>query len=352
MLNKKKELTDLNEGQMRRLIKDFNLPMSKYTSKGLFNYYRDLYKSFFPYDAEKTLLTCSLMSDGIDKYNEKINRVTNEIIEEVTNSERYKKFNSTKDVSLNANGKTSIEHLINVPKGDVYNGDNDGKLFLSIDLQNANFQALSRYGANVLDYNSYEKFIIENGGDPYMAASKQIRQVLFGKMNPNRIVTVEKLIMDNIYDALINETVIGGPWEYHKLYKVNNDEIIFSVCKRDGNSGGVNMHRSMLNAAERGFENIVWNKTGFFVTAEYFEVKKLDIVNDAGSSIDAYVKKSLVSGRQKLKKTSTIFYPQVYKLMTGQEITVVDRFFYYENNIARFDTELKFREKNDKSYSK
>lgn len=331
--------TPLNDGQRKRLIKDFNLPMSKYTAKCLFNYYRDLYKSFFPYDAEKTLLTCSLISDGIDKYNEKINRVTNEIIEEVTNRDSYKKFNSTKEVSLNVNGKTSVEHLINVPKGDVYNGDNDGKLFFSVDLRDANFQALGPYGANVLEKDTYENFIMINGGDPYMAYSKQIRQVLFGKMNPNRIVTVEKLIMDDIY-AVVKKTLIDGL--NFSLYKVNNDELIFSVPEKNG-IYDINVSPNKLCRFEADIQRMVSEYTGLDVKAELFGVKKLDIVNAEGSSIDAYVKKRFTYEMNQLKKVSTLFYPQVYKLMTGQKITKDDRYFYYENNLALFEDELKFR---------
>lgn len=331
--------TTLNDGQRRRLIKDFNLPMSKYTCEGLFNYYRDLYQSFFPYDMEKKLITCSLASGGIEKYNEKINKVTDEIIEEVTNSESYKKFNSTKDVSLNVNGKTSVEHLNDVPKGDVYNGNNNGDLFFSIDLRDANFQALGPYGANVLKKDTYENFIMINGGDPYMAYSKQIRQVLFGKMNPSRIVTVEKLIMDDIY-AIVKKTLIDGL--NFSLYKVNNDELIFSVPERNG-IYDINVSPNKLNRFEMDIQNMVYELTGLDVKAELFGVKKLDIVNAEGSSIDAYVKKRFTLEMNQLKKVSTLFYPQVYKLMTGQKITKDDRYFYYENNLALFEDELKFR---------
>lgn len=326
----------LTDEQRIRFIKDFDLPMSKHTCGGLYSYYRYLYDSFFPFEEEMKLAKYCEAAGGFQNYNEKCKQVADRIIDHISNSESYVKFNQQRDIVID--GLSYNDSLKNVPNGDVYVKQNNGKRFLSVDLKSANFQALGKNGANVLQYDSYSDMVLDLGGDDYMTEAKHMRQVIFGKLNPKRIVTVEKLIMNTIYTVLCDlvdkDTFI--------LYKMNSDELIWEISQ-DGELWRSFVEIGWYRDFISNIEKTVKEKLGFDVKAEFFDVIAFDVVNRSGSSIDAFLKKNLVTGTGKLKKVSTIFYPQVYKIVNRMEITKNDLYFYFENNLACFNDPLELK---------
>ena len=59
------------------------------------------------------------------------------------------------------------------------------------------------------------------------------------------------------------------------------------------------------------------------------------------NKVDAYIRKNVITGVETLKKASTTFFPQIWKLYKGLEIEEIDRMFYVENQIAIFKEPLK-----------
>ena len=101
-----------------------------------------------------------------------------------------------------------------VSKNNVYNGENIGKKFLSVDLSKANFQALRYVNPDiVLGAETYKDFISKFTNLDYVAMSKYSRQVIFGKLNVDRQITVEKYLINKIYYRLIRS--------YSIIYIVN-----------------------------------------------------------------------------------------------------------------------------------
>lgn len=307
-----------NNKLRQRFVKDYNLPINVFEPE-LFNYYIGLY-DFFPRDKWKNLkvMIDEKYEGNVEKWLDYCAKVRDNAINGVIESEEYKIFN---------NGDMSKYKLsTNIGEHSCYNQETDGCRFVSIDLKKANFQALKYVG--VLDDEDYDHFIEKYGGDEYIKGSKYLRQVIFGKMNPGRTTSVEKYIMEKVMS--IAEQVL--PIEF-KLYSQNSDELIYKQTK-DSFYGDIRIICAVI-------EKVVLDNFNIEVRAEYIEVTKLPIVNCNGSNVDAYVRKNLITNDEVLKKASTTFYPQIYKLWKGMEIEEKDLVFYVDDQLATFNNPLK-----------
>ena len=76
---------------------------------------------------------------------------------------------------------------------------------------------------------------------------------------------------------------------------------------------------------------------------EHYWVERLDIINSNGNKVDAYVR-HLNNAEPTLKKVSTTFYPQIYKLWKGMKIEPIDLGFFFDGQIATFNDQLRFRD--------
>ena len=212
----------------QRFVKDYNLPINVFDDN-LFEYYIQLY-DFFPYLRYKeTIEKIENEYDGcVEKWLEYCASVRDNAINGVMETEEYKNFNS---MDLNQYNFTPIcgEHS-------CYTEETNGKRFLSIDLRKANFQAL-KYAGVVSDA-TYEQFIHRFGGDDYIANSKYLRQVIFGKMNPSRQIKIEKYLMSKVHETIKDVTTKYGL----TIFSMNSDELIFEIpeefynnCQEDEN---------------------------------------------------------------------------------------------------------------------
>lgn len=295
----------------QRFVKDYNLPINIYDDR-LFSYYIGLY-DFFPVDTY-----VKLCQNVEEKYGGNLSlwldycaKVRDAAIFGVIESDKYKSFNDSKNLLK--------EYDIDMQIGEhnLYSQETDGKRYVSIDLKKANFQALKFAG--VLDDASYEDFIRKYGGDDYIVNSKYLRQVIFGKMNPGRTIKVEKYIVSKIHEIV---SPIFLDW---KLFSFNSDELIYSLEDFYPSEDNLN---SIVKAVKELLD--------IDVRVEYVEIKKLPIVNANGNNIDAYVRTNINTNESVLKKASTTFFPQIYKLWKGKEIQDEDLYVYFEDQLAKF----------------
>ena len=309
----------------QRFVKDYNLPINIFDDN-LFEYYIQLY-DFFPYPRYKeTIEKIENEYDGcVEKWLEYCASVRDNAINGVMETEEYKKFNS---MDLSQYNFTPI-----CGERSCYTEETNGKRFLSIDLRKANFQAL-KYAGVVSDV-TYEQFIHRFGGDDYIANSKYLRQVIFGKMNPSRQIKIEKYLMSKVYETIKDVTA-----KYDlTIFSMNSDELIFAIpeefynnCQEDENI------RELIN----DIYNLVGKNIGVEIKVEYIEVRRLPIVSANGTKIDAYERTNLFTSQKTLKKASTTFYPQIYKLWNEMLIEDYDMVFYFENQLATFNQELRY----------
>lgn len=321
MINNKKLLR-------QRFCKDYNLPINVYGDE-VFQYYMDLY-DFFPKkvydDIVKTIE--EKYKGSVELWLDYCGGVRDSAINEILSSTEYSWFNSI-DITTFDIPPICGERM-------CYNGNTDGKHFISIDLRKANFQALKYVG--VLKDNTYEDFIKRHGGDDYIANSKYLRQVIFGKLNPSRQIKVEKYLMYKAYESI--KHIVDA--EELVLYSFNSDEIIFEVPNELHN---VLTHLT-IDRLITELKDIISTEVNIDVRVEYIEVNKLHIKNSNGTQIDAFERLNYITNEVTLKKASTTFFPQIYKLWKGKDINEKDRTFYFEGQLAIFNEPL-ILDKND-----
>lgn len=306
-----------NNKLRQRFVKDYNLPINVF-EENQFNYYVGLY-DFFPRDKWENLkkMIDEKYGGNVEKWLDYCASVRDNAINGVIESDVYKTFNSS-DMS-------KYKLTTNVGEHSCYNQETDGCRFVSIDLKKANFQTLKYVG--VLDDEDYDHFIEKYGGDEYIKGSKYLRQVIFGKMNPGRTTTVEKYIIEKAM-SIANEVL---PMEF-KLYSQNADELVY---KQTGDFyGDIRIICAVI-------EKVILDNFNIQVRVEYIEVTKLPIVNVNGNDVDAFVRRNILTNEEVLKKASTTFYPQIYKLWKGMEIENRDLVFYTDDQLATFNNPLK-----------
>ena len=300
-----------------RFTKDFNLPINIFT-EDMFSYYRGLYGALWPYEEEDLMNAAIERYGNVEKWLEYCGSVRDRAISSVMETEEYKRFNT-----MDLNEKYPYVQVCG--ERCCYNEETHGKYFVSIDLKKANFQALKYDG--VINDNTYEDFIYRMGGDEYIAKSKYLRQVIFGKMNPGRTIKIEKHIIYQIY-LLVKDEILNRGYE---LYSMNSDELVFKE----------NSIENQYNEEELiSIEKKIKDALNIDIRAERVLIERLDIRNYRGNKVDAYIRWNLDKDEQILKKASTTFFPQIWKLWHGLEITEMDRMFFFEDQIATFNKPL------------
>ena len=307
----------------QRFVKDYNLPINIFGGP-YFDYYRKLY-DFFPNDVWESLLNkIETEYDGnVELWLDYCAGVRDSAIINTMETEEYKRFNSCDSKIWDLPKEVPL-----IGEHSVFNEENHGRYFVSIDLKKANFQALKYVG--VINDETYADFVRRHGGDDYIANSKYLRQVIFGKMNPGRTVKVEKYIMGRIYVNLHEMFEDNG----YEFFSLNSDEIIFR--------GKEGKWKTFDENKCKRIEAFIHDVLGVDARVEHYWVERLDIVNNNGNKVDAYVR-HLHNGESTLKKVSTTFYPQVYKLWKGMKIEPIDLGFFFEDQTATFDYPLILR---------
>lgn len=308
----------MNTKLRQRFVKDYSLPINVFDGE-MFEYYKNLY-DFFPKEKYQSLMANVVVNynGNVEKWLDYCASVRDNAINTVTNSEPFNEFRNC-DLS-----KYKID--INIGEHSCYNNETNGCRFISVDLKKANFQALKYVG--VIDDEDYDHFIEKFGGDDYIKNSKYLRQVILGNMKPDRQRTVEKYMM-SLVKTITDEIVPIG----FDLYSLNSDELVY----RQNCSEFYGDIKIICGVIERS----VKERFGFDVRADYISVTKLPIVNVNNSEVEAFVSKNLNTGEEKLKKASTTFYPQIYKLWKGLEIEDRDLVFYANDQLAKFLEPLK-----------
>lgn len=233
---------NLHPDMAKKIIKDFKLPFS-YINPTQFAV---MVKNMLEVAPEFTDAVDMMMDicPGIDKDDQPqfcgyIREITDAMVEHILHNTGYQAFNQ-KDI----NAFFPVEQQ-NIPTGDNYNYENAGKRFISIDLKNAAFQAMKTWdriygkqhgyliGSLIDDYKTFVAYVVNNCGFAYnhsksvnklvidyISTCKSLRQVIFGKTNPKRIMHIEKFIMQSVV-KIINDTFNIIPVRF------NNDEVVY-----------------------------------------------------------------------------------------------------------------------------
>jgi len=173
-------------------IKNFNVPLSFTTLK----IFEDQVKSIGLEDQYNEFKKFVDKFQTFEKYLDYTSEVKNNAIEFVKNQPA---FNSLKDKTynleiLNENITTNFDIKFDVPvQKNLYIEQNIGKRFISIDMKSANFNIFRLLG--ILDFFDYSAFLSKFDSSDYLWKSKQLRQVIFGNLEPKTTVKIIKKIM-------------------------------------------------------------------------------------------------------------------------------------------------------------
>jgi len=312
----------------QRFAKDFNLPINIYRDD-MFEYYHELYRDFWP-EEEWQALNKEIQEEydgNMDAWLQHYAEVRDLIIRTMEASPEYQSFNN-KDMS---EYQLTSEYR-SLPDRNIYAEDCQGKFYVSFDLKKANFQALKYAG--VIKEDTYDDFIDKYDKSFYFKKSKYTRQVIFGKLNPKRTITVEHCMMANVISACNNY--------FERMQQVNarivafkSDEIIYEVDE------------VVDELTLKRYCDWIKEKLHFEVRAECIQVEFLPVVNYNGNKVSAFVRRNVNTGESVLKSVSTTFYPQVYKLWKGIDLQDMDLRFYMDDQLATFIYPLTISDKNE-----
>lgn len=319
--NRKNHKKIYSKDLANRFVSDYKLPIQM-TDEKYFFYYLDLYEKDYQSRTKYDKL-CDLIekeyNGSPNKFLDDYYHIRDTIITTVENSEAYKKFN---EMDMN---KFSIKDKLNITSNNIYNETNVGKVFVSFDLKKANFQALKYVDPEiVLNSKSYQEFIGKFTSLEYVAESKYTRQVIFGKLNPKRHITVEKYIIRKIYDFLKDRW--GLPYN---CVSISNDEIIFNIGElKKLYTDEVFSVVDKVNECNKFINDVL----GFEMNVEVYVLHKVQLCCDKFKRSCYYYKEYITPNNTngKLVCVPSNYFPIVYKLFNGLTLQEEDYHFDYE----------------------
>lgn len=246
-------------------------------------------------------------------YFEEYKKIQNEAINFIKNTLEFQDFNET---DINFFAKQIPQNL---PAKNLYHTSNSGKTFISIDMKQANFNALKQYCKTKFDNNkifgnteTWEKFIEKFTDSKHIAKSKYIRQIILGNCNPKRQQTYEKYLMSRLYKTIREQ--FSKKFYKDRLVFFSNDEIVFDVT--DVEPKELISHR---------LENIVGNLEVPF-KVQLFELQKIQ-------GTDGFIKKS--EDVIEPKCIDATLYPVILRKIFREAIQENDKVFLFNDLKAK-----------------
>ena len=231
---------DMTNRLKERFCKDMKLPIKMYDDDV---FYERLYlcAPFYNVGGKDAEELYRQFRNSLKKYKteqdyfEDYNRIKDEAINFIKETEAYKRFNSMdmNDYSFDKVLKDNFtpdeyQKLIHCSK-DIFHPSNAGRCFISFDICKANFNCLHNFDANMFgNVDTWEGFIAGFTDNPHIINSKYIREVILGNCNPKRHITYEKYICANALVEIVNKLKEKGVSEYNIVF-FSNDEIIFDI---------------------------------------------------------------------------------------------------------------------------
>lgn len=250
----------LTDSVWRKLLKDFNCPVTFVNQKVTTEILGMSQKLHLTQGTELVVKWACRLAVLTTEEQEAFMGLTRDVmdtmIQHVLNSDSYQYgFNKVDIQQVYPLAKS------NIPTGDVYNRNNIGNRYISLDLAEAAFQVFKHWDENhpghgvdsilpfeVKTYHDWVQWTMSNEIKPeegtvkarlmdidwseavvdYVCDSKQMRQVIFGKTNPKRIQHVEKWMVQGMVE-LVQHTALEQGFTIADPVRLNNDEAIFKL---------------------------------------------------------------------------------------------------------------------------
>lgn len=236
------------------------------------------------------------------------NETKDRIIQHIRENEAYKEFN------MLSPGNTQKE----IGKNNLYIEQNDRRLFISIDMNKANFTSMRYYSPRMFDgCGTWEEYVGIFTDSKHFADSKYIRQVIFGALNPKRQMKYESFLMQRIYDSIKKECPKLG------IFSLGEDEIIIQFVQ----------HSETVYSLSK-IENAIPADLRELVRVEVFSLKKIGTYG--------WMKTFMFSVPQRVeyKCVDAEIFHQLVKHRLNEIITEDDLVFYHNGQLAKFLKEV------------
>jgi hypothetical protein len=173
---------------VKNFCKLFDLSVPSYDE---FDYYRSMYKRIGRHSDIDNLITM---------YEEVENSVGDMLKYRVDNSERLVNYIKSTRAFTDLNLDPMIPDLP-VNKSFTYE---EGKYYVSFDLIKANWQAVKKYDPDFINEmsDSWESLVSGMDMHPIVSRSKQLRQYVFGNLNPKKLMKVQRHIVEDLVLSL------------------------------------------------------------------------------------------------------------------------------------------------------
>lgn len=191
---------------IRTFVKLFDLNVPEYEH---FDYYIEQYSKLPRWSHLKEMIDIYLdfESKVENPYQYKIDK-SNEIIEFLKSTRAYNELNDDNlipDYPISKNFEYS-----------------EGKKYLSIDINSANWTVLKKYDPNFLNElgNSYVELLERFDVHPVFFNSKQFRQYIFGNINPKRQIKAQRVIIEELIQSI-------SQYSNLQVFCTKSDEVIY-----------------------------------------------------------------------------------------------------------------------------
>lgn len=313
----------------KRFVSDLKLPI-QIINEELFNYSLITVGGIEAWEALKLLIKNEYENTN-EKFLEEYYNVRDKIITTVLDNKAFQEFNTM------PMDRYSFSKRDSITSKNIYNQDNIGKTFVSIDLKKANFQVLHKVNKDiVLGADSYEEFIAKFTDLDYIINSKYTRQVIFGKLNPSRHITVEKYYTYCIYE-LLQESGLTDGW---KVVSINNDEIVYEV------SFGIYDTKFNIET-EKNIKKLIKDELDLIVHLDVFILKGYELCyEDSGSPKFTFYSKvyNETNTLYKLVSVPLPYYLIIAKLYENLPLNEKDYHFSYEGCDCIFNEKFIIKE--------
>lgn len=246
-------------------------------------------------------------------YFEEYKKIQDEAISFIKSTPEFQSFN---EADMNFFAKQIPQNL---PAKNIYHASNLGKTFISIDMKQANFNALKQYCKTELHNNrifggaeTWENFIEKFTDSKHIAKSKYIRQIILGNCNPKRQQTYEKYLISRLYETIQEQ--FSEAFYKDRLVFFSNDEIVFDVTGAE--SKELISHR---------LENLVGSREIPF-KVQLFELQKIQ-------RTEGFIKKS--EDFIEPKCIDATLYPVILRKIFGETIQENDKVFLFNGLKAK-----------------
>jgi hypothetical protein len=338
----------LSNSIKKRFVKDTGLPINIYQEPYFLDSLITLNKDFDSINKFKQLIKLlefqGLESGTYEKFFfEEGSNIVEKVQKELISYDGYKKVNHDNNFfkdELIFIRDTKKEYKFNK---NLYTQQNINKKFISIDLKQANFNTFCAF--DIIDkekYKTYQDMIknISNTNFEYYIESKQIRQIIFGGLMPKKVRQISEYIILNLLKFIEKNENLKNILIFDNII-INNDEIVFELNE--------NMNKIKLDELLNLFlidkkYQFKFNDYNFPLNIETFILKDIIDKNDKVYFIKEYFKldnnNQPLFIKQELKTVPGLFYLQFYKKMNDLVIGYNDLVFFYEGQIARFETDM------------